>query len=324
MKSKSSSSLKSRPKRHGLKVRKPGRHSDLLRRHLTLHDGPAHSDSKRVRACDACHASKIRCDGGIRCSLCTKRGIDCAFTRGPGPNNTSNLQRRSVSSIPSVSKSHSPDTPTPSIPTSDPDSTPNPGTSQLTPLSATNYTDVVGPAAQGAQHMDPSVATAGLKLILNVISNPLSSETLSRNRLQLPEEVEKWSSECLRAYITHFHDRWPILHIPTFEREVISIGLRSTAIMIGSWIRNETADNSLVFEIHSILVKNLLADLVSRPLKFVERQYTELLQTETTVDAAGVWPIRTLQSALLNVIFAFECGVCYVNSHQACEKRDSN
>ncbi|KAM0519591.1 hypothetical protein ACHAPE_003770 [Trichoderma viride] len=61
--------------------------------------------------------------------------------------------------------------------------------------------------------------------------------------------------------------------------------------MIGSWIRNETADSSLVYDIHSILVKNLLADL-----------------TETTVDAAGVWPIRTLQSALLNVIFAFECG----------------
>ncbi|KAK1246545.1 hypothetical protein MKX08_000347 [Trichoderma sp. CBMAI-0020] len=160
----------------------------------------------------------------------------------------------------------------------------------MTSLSA-SYTDILGPAELGTQHLDPSIATAGLKLILNVISNPLSSETMSRNRLQLPEEIEKWSSECLRAYITHFHDRWPILHIPTFEREVISIGLRSTAIMIGSWVRNETADNSLVYDIHSILVKNLLADL-----------------TETTVDAAGVWPIRTLQSALLNVIFAFECG----------------
>ncbi|UKZ91795.1 uncharacterized protein TrAFT101_006764 [Trichoderma asperellum] len=89
----------------------------------------------------------------------------------------------------------------------------------------------------------------------------------------------------------HFHDRWPILHIPTFEREVISIGLRSTVIMIGSWVQNETAGNSIVFEIHSNLVKTLLADL-----------------TETTVDPAGVWPIRTLQSALLNVIFAFESG----------------
>ncbi|KAM0450017.1 hypothetical protein ACHAO4_006896 [Trichoderma viride] len=192
----------------------------------------------------------------------------------------------SVSSLPSTSKSHSPGTPTPSIPTSDAD-----GTSKTVTSLSTSYADVVGPADPGAQHLDPSIATAGLKLILNVISNPLSSETMSRNRLQLPEEIEKWSSECLRAYITHFHDRWPILHIPTFEREVISIGLRSTAIMIGSWVRNETADNSLVYDIHTILVKNLLADL-----------------TESTVDAAGVWPIRTLQSGLLNVIFAFECG----------------
>ncbi|EHK44884.1 hypothetical protein TRIATDRAFT_242742 [Trichoderma atroviride IMI 206040] len=251
-----SSSVVSRPKGRRLKVRKPGRYSDLLRRHLTLHDGPAHSDSKRVRACDACHASKIRCDGGTRCSLCTKRGIDCAFTRGPGPNGTSDLQRRSVSSLPSTSKSHSPDTPTPSIPTSDAD-----GTVKTVTSLSTSYTDIVGPADQATQHLNPSIATAGLKLILNVISNPLSSETMSRNRLQLPEEIEKWSSECLRAYITNFHDRWPILHIPTFEREVISIGLRSTAIMIGSWVRNETADNSLVYDIHSILVKNLLADL---------------------------------------------------------------
>lgn len=280
MKRKSSSSVVSRPKRHRLKVRTPGLYSDLLRRHLTLHDGPAHSDSKRVRACDACHASKIRCDGGTRCSLCTKRGIDCAFTRGPGPNSTSDLQRRSVSSLPSTSKSHSPGTPTPSIPTSDAD-----GTSKTVTSLSTSYADVVGPADPGAQHLDPSIATAGLKLILNVISNPLSSETMSRNRLQLPEEIEKWSSECLRAYITHFHDRWPILHIPTFEREVISIGLRSTAIMIGSWVRNETADNSLVYDIHTILVKNLLADLVSRPLNYMERQYTYI----TGLFADGVY-----------------------------------
>jgi hypothetical protein len=33
------------------------------------------------------------------------------------------------------------------------------------------------------------------------------------------------------------------------------------------------------------------------------------LQTETTADPGGVWPIRTLQSSLLNIIFAFESGV---------------
>lgn len=260
-----------RPKRRRLKVRKIGRHSDLLRRHLTLHDGPAHSDSKRVRACDACHASKIRCDGGTRCSLCTKRGIDCAFTRGPGSHGASNLQRRSVSSLPSASKSNSPDLPTPSIQTSDLEDTPKPDISQVM---ATSYTNIGDPMTQGTQHPDPAIATAGLKLILNVISNPLSSEALSRNQLQLPSEVEKWSSECIKAYMRHFHDRWPILHIPSFEREVVSIGLRSTVIMIGSWVQNEAAGNSLVFEIHSNLVKTLLADLVSCPLKHGEAIYS--------------------------------------------------
>lgn len=36
-------------------------------------------DSRRVRACDACHTSKTKCDGGSQCSLCIKRNIPCTY-----------------------------------------------------------------------------------------------------------------------------------------------------------------------------------------------------------------------------------------------------
>ncbi|KAJ4855894.1 fungal zn(2)-Cys(6) binuclear cluster domain-containing protein [Trichoderma breve] len=266
--------------------------SDLLRRHLTLHDGSAPSDSKRVRACDACHASKIRCDGGVRCSLCTKRGIDCAFTRGPAPNGNiaANPPQGSASSLHSGHGSRSPDPPR-SAPTDASASTggSQPDTNHAVPMSYTM--NGTAPVSQGTQQQDaPSIAIEGLQLVLEAVSRPRSSGS---SRLQRPPtpEVKKWSASCIKSYMGRFHDRWPVLHAPTFEHEVDSVTLRSTAIIIGFWLQNEIEDNSLVFDIHSILVKRLLDEL-----------------TESTADPNAVWPLRSLQSSLLNIIFAFESG----------------
>ncbi|RFU82038.1 transcription factor zn, c2h2 / cys6 [Trichoderma arundinaceum] len=272
-------------KRHRLNVRNFHRRSDLLRRHLTLHDGSAPSDSKRVRACDACHASKIRCDGGVRCSLCTKRGIDCAFTRGPALGSAANLQQGSASSLHSAHGSRSPDPPGSGTEASASAGGSQPDTTQAIPA---NYMDPLG---QAAQQQDPvSIPIEGLKLVLEAVSKPRSPEPSSRPQRQPPPQVKEWSSACIKAYMGRFHDRWPIVHAPTFEREVDSVRLRSTAIIIGSWLQNET-DNSLIFDIHSILVKRLLDEL-----------------TDTTVDSNAIWPLRTLQSSMLNIIFAFESG----------------
>lgn len=248
-----------------LKVETPRRHSDLLRRHLTLHDGSAPSDSKRVRACDACHASKIRCDGGVRCSLCTKRGIDCAFTRGPAALNgnvAANPPQGSASSLHSDHGSRSPDPPR-AAPTDASASTSGsqPDTNHAVPMSYTM--NGTAPVSQGTQQQDaPSIAIEGLQLVLEAVSRPRSSGS---SRLQRPPtpEVKKWSASCIKSYMGRFHDRWPVLHAPTFEHEVDSVTLRSTAIIIGFWLQNETEDNSLAFDIHSILVKRLLDELVS-------------------------------------------------------------
>lgn len=51
--------------------------SDLLRRHVTVHDKG--SELRRERACNACHANKTRCDGGEQCSLCRRRKQTCVY-----------------------------------------------------------------------------------------------------------------------------------------------------------------------------------------------------------------------------------------------------
>ncbi|KAL7954679.1 hypothetical protein V8C34DRAFT_317069 [Trichoderma compactum] len=250
-----------------LKVKPPRRHSDLLRRHLTLHDGSAPSDSKRVRACDACHASKIRCDGGVRCSLCIKRGIDCAFTRGPAPNVAANPPQGSASSLHSGHGSRSPDPPR-SAHTEASASTggSQPDTNQAVPMSYTM--NGTAPVSQGTQQHDaPSIGIEGLQLVLEAVSRPRPSGSSSRLQRPLTPEVKSWSASCIKSYMGRFHDRWPVLHAPTFEHDVDSVALRSSAIMIGFWLQNETGDNSLVFDIHNILVKRLLDELREKNMK---------------------------------------------------------
>ncbi|KAL6863605.1 hypothetical protein J3F83DRAFT_745006 [Trichoderma novae-zelandiae] len=272
-------------KRHTLNARKLRRLSDLLRRHLTLHDGSAPSDPKRVRACDACHASKIRCDGGSRCSLCTKRGISCAFTRGPAPNLAPNVRH---SSLHSSHGSRSPDGTRSSTGASTSSAGSQPGMNQTAPVSYTNTAPVSQETLQ--QHDPSSASLEGLQLVLEAVSRPKSAS--SRLQRQPPPEVKKWSAACIDAYFGRFHDRWPVLHAPTFEKEVESARLRSTVLLIGSWLRHENeGNNHLIFDIHSILVKRLLDELI-----------------DTTPDPASVWPLRTLQTSLLNIIFAFESG----------------
>jgi len=55
--------------------------SDILRRHIARHNSSARATARNGRACDGCHSSKIKCEGGQPCSPCIKRGIECKFER---------------------------------------------------------------------------------------------------------------------------------------------------------------------------------------------------------------------------------------------------
>jgi len=55
--------------------------SDILRRHIARHNSSARATARNGRACDGCHSSKIKCEGGQPCSPCIKRGVECKFER---------------------------------------------------------------------------------------------------------------------------------------------------------------------------------------------------------------------------------------------------
>jgi hypothetical protein len=57
--------------------------SDLLRRHIrTYHPQKQASPSRKFRACSACHARKVRCEGVLPCNACQHRGVICVPARG--------------------------------------------------------------------------------------------------------------------------------------------------------------------------------------------------------------------------------------------------
>ncbi|KAJ5185609.1 hypothetical protein N7491_006521 [Penicillium cf. griseofulvum] len=52
--------------------------NDLLRRHIrTYHPQQEAPPSRKFKACGACHARKVRCEGVIPCNACQRRGVIC-------------------------------------------------------------------------------------------------------------------------------------------------------------------------------------------------------------------------------------------------------
>ncbi|CAG8125074.1 unnamed protein product [Penicillium nalgiovense] len=52
--------------------------NDLLRRHIRTYHPQRHAPpSRKSRACSACHARKVRCEGVLPCNACQHRGIIC-------------------------------------------------------------------------------------------------------------------------------------------------------------------------------------------------------------------------------------------------------
>ncbi|KAJ5773196.1 hypothetical protein N7457_008092 [Penicillium paradoxum] len=56
--------------------------NDLLRRHIrTCHPEKQVPPAQKSKACSPCHARKDRCEGGIPCNACQRRGIICVSAR---------------------------------------------------------------------------------------------------------------------------------------------------------------------------------------------------------------------------------------------------
>ncbi|KAJ5907148.1 uncharacterized protein N7473_004064 [Penicillium subrubescens] len=57
--------------------------NDLLRRHIrTYHPQRELPPTRKFRACSACHARKVRCEGVLPCNACQHRGVFCVPSGG--------------------------------------------------------------------------------------------------------------------------------------------------------------------------------------------------------------------------------------------------
>ncbi|KAH7011352.1 hypothetical protein EDB80DRAFT_891183 [Ilyonectria destructans] len=247
--------------------------NDLLRRHLTRHDLTSAPDSRRGRACDACHANKTKCDGGTQCSLCSKRGISCTY-RLVSANGR-------ASGSPPGSKSDGQSTTDPAV---------------LSTPSTTEREDSPVPAPVGGLSLEPQhglgndPAVIGLARFANVLA--LRTTTLDDN-FQLPEDDRRWFETSTNEYLGHFHESWPIIHGPTFDSVTPPLCIVATVAMIGSWLKNPKDTEDAALELHRILMEKFLEEL-SQP---APRDLDE-----------KPWRTELYQAIVLNIIFAFYHG----------------
>ncbi|KAB8295902.1 hypothetical protein EYC80_008723 [Monilinia laxa] len=109
--------------------------------------------------------------------------------------------------------------------------------------------------------------------------SPLTKETVERYR---------------NLYFSHFHDRWPIVHSPSYdENEEAPELLLPSIMMIGGWIDGTTTSKEWALKVHHNLVEHILPRLC------------QLNGIDTMTQSL---PIALYQCTLLNIIFGSYCG----------------
>jgi hypothetical protein len=149
---------------------------------------------------------------------------------------------------------------------------------------------------------------AGLQIVLKQVMTHRSGQASSTPRPTSTPEVGAWLNTCIGTCFGPFHDRWPLLHGPTFEPTGQPVVLIATMAIVGSWLNDDKSTRNLAVEIHNNLVQQLLEDIVSSPSSF-RPAHADLLQLRLDLDVKAQWPFETYVAALLNIIFAIETGV---------------
>ncbi|KAG5759791.1 hypothetical protein H9Q69_005772 [Fusarium xylarioides] len=205
--------------------------NDLLRRHLTRHDMPTAPDPRRGRACDACHANKTKCDGGTKCTLCVKRGINCTY--------------KHASKSSSGSKSPSEDT-------ADPRTVANGFTSPALIQNLTPGTPQISPNDE---------IKAGFKRIANHVRSgeiPIGEDT------PVPALDNNWIEGNSKEYFGRFHDTWPLLHGPSYVTMETSLLVSVSIAMISCWLRSPDEFEDVVLQLHESLM-SAFSDWIANP-----------------------------------------------------------
>ncbi|KAF5576041.1 transcriptional activator CMR1 [Fusarium pseudoanthophilum] len=193
---------------------------------------PTAPDPRRGRACDACHANKTKCDGGSKCTLCVKRGINCTY--------------KHASKSSSGSKSPSEDI------TADPRTVANGFTSPALIQNLTPGTPQISPNDE---------IKAGFKRIANHVRSgeiPIGEDT------PVPALDKNWIEGNSKEYFGRFHDTWPILHGPSYVTMDTSLLVSVSIAMISCWLRSPDEFEDVVLQLHESLM-GAFSDWIANP-----------------------------------------------------------
>ncbi|ORY55707.1 uncharacterized protein BCR38DRAFT_452225 [Pseudomassariella vexata] len=260
--------------------------SDLLRRHANLHVATTAPASRRARACDECHRSKLKCSGGPQCSLCGKRGVNCTFGDTAGSSsNASTVGAGGATAAPLGATTRG-------------------GKDELHAQITTDFlrslTIQTAPASRDADDSRLLVSDEtslhwhygndGLEESFRriVTRSPASLEA----DLKASDELKYWVSSCSTLYFERFHPHWLILHAPSFDIETESLAVSASIVMIASWLEGSEDSMDLALATHNLLV---------------DRFFVEMSNPGANVRGKA-WPIKLYEAVLLNVIFGLYAG----------------
>ncbi|KAH7305514.1 hypothetical protein B0I35DRAFT_443923 [Stachybotrys elegans] len=104
------------------------------------------------------------------------------------------------------------------------------------------------------------------------------------------KSIQAWMASSIATYFGRFHERWPIIHAPIFDKGTESALLVGSVILLGSWQRESRQRSQFLVAFHQSMMSQLLPLMKSLALDSDNPQ----------------WPYAVYQAAVLNVIFAVE------------------
>jgi hypothetical protein len=238
--------------------------SDLLKRHLLVHSSEPAPTARTSQACDACHESKTKCDGGEQCSLCTKRAIQCTYSRLKPPKRKANFDDGDLIAIDLtngisdgvIPQSNQPNgtTNNSGAPTGIAKDLPGPGISEMNNDKAMLVDDSLDDTARN------EAARTGLRFIHQLVSAASAGQD-PPNQPQSSHH-KAWISDCIENYFTRFHERWHIIHPPVFDPTNDDIFVVSSVIVVGSLLRDNLSIRSSTIQVHQRLMAHLFRSFV--------------------------------------------------------------
>ena len=231
---------------------------DLLRRHSVVHEA---SHTRVVISCDVCRANKTKCSGGIPCSLCSRRGINCTFRSNIRRSKRASTGDGSTAVNASLSGNGEPVLP----PSSRPEN-----------IMADNPLRIEGERLLPNEQFFLNLPIVPSKPVPASESQPLSpgmeaiyelvvaEKSSLEGAIEKSDELQEWVTKSLESYFKTFHHRWPIVHAPTFDIGTVPLSLAASVCVIGVWLQNsgKWAERFYALRVHESLLGRLIRDMV--------------------------------------------------------------